>query len=694
MNRFRFGLVLCLLLGCAPATNTGSPIIQKGEANVQSQFESEEFVLPLSGEWLYFPDHIIFPNDFPTVKESRDQKYFVVPGVWTKPFSLWGFLAGDGYATFHLTVVHGLKDEPLSLFIPEMETAYTLFIDGKKVSQNGVVATDYRVGKPQYKPQIVDFIPKSDETNILLQISNFHHRKGGPGQIIQLGRTSVIHHNFENQILRDMLLCGSIFFMGIYHLFLYFHRKKDSYTYWFAITCLLVALRVFITGNKYMVHLVPNLPWELHLKLSYLSFFLIPPIFGKYMFLLFRKYFSKSVFDILFYTSIAFSFLVFITRSSFYTYLMIPYQIFTICALLYAVYVLIRANKDSLPGSRIFLFSFVLFFFSVANDMLVNNLVYHGSLLVQYGIFTMFFFQAVFIARSFSKGFVDAENFAKELSKNNKDLQSIQSQLTNLNEKLEVRVSEKTTELQSKLNQIGKDLKLAKTIIGNLIKSPDLSPYLKLDVLYKPYAEVGGDIYFIKRIQDFYYRIFLADATGHGLQAALYTMMIHSEFERVSEVAMRPNDLLFYMNQHFYDKNADLQIYFPAVVVDFDFNQYSLRYSGAGVQTQVIHKKNGETVYLENTGPIIGILEHYRFGIYESKLEPGDRIFLFTDGIFEELNETDGSAALDELFSYFEKTKTLEFEEIIPYLKTELFSRMEKNHWKDDATILVLEVCG
>ncbi|TGL88698.1 serine/threonine protein phosphatase [Leptospira congkakensis] len=691
MNFRLFGIVWCLaLVSCVP--KEVPPKVEKGVLSAESYLRDQTKTIELVGEWEYYPGLLISPTELTSLETIREPNFFKVPGVWSDSFINRGFLAGDGYATFTVEILHGQKGIPLSLKVPEMETAYNLFVDGVRLTSNGIVSASYQTGKPEYRPRIVDFFPKENQTSIVLQISNYHHRKGGPAQVITIGNTSEIHHQYESAILRDMLLVGSILFMGIYHVFLYWNRKKDPFTFWFALTCVLVALRVFITGNKYLVQIFPNLPWELHLKLSYLSFFLIIPIFSKYVYLLFKPYFSRLFYELIRYFGFAFCFIVLVTRSSFYTYLMVPFQIFTLIGVIYTFFVIIRAIRDSSPGSILFLVSFTIFIASFINDVLVNNLVIYGPLTIHFGIFTMFLVQSVYIARNFSKGFVEAENLAIELSDKNKTLQKVQNQLTDLNERLETRVKDKTEELQGKLDQIGKDMKLAKSIIQNVTKLPELEPNLKVDILYKPIAEVGGDIYFIKRIQDFYYRFFLGDATGHGLQAALYSMMIQSEFERVSAVAMRPNDLLFYMNQHFYDKNADLQIYFPALVLDFDFHQGIFRYAGGGVQNQIHMKKDGTTTMLENTGPIIGILEHYRYGIFESKVESGDRLFLFTDGLFEELNESDGVQAWGDLLEVIKNTVKLPFEEVVPSIKTMLFQRMNKSYWKDDSTLICIEI--
>jgi len=94
------------------------------------------------------------------------------------------------------------------------------------------------------------------------------------------------------------------------------------------------------------------------------------------------------------------------------------------------------------------------------------------------------------------------------------------------NEKLKVL----NNTLAVKNNKIFRDLKLAKKIQENMINfQKDVFPAINIEVFFNPLNEVGGDIFDIYKRNEKNYRIFLADATGHGIQAALMTMIIKSE---------------------------------------------------------------------------------------------------------------------------------------------------------------------
>lgn len=73
-------------------------------------------------------------------------------------------------------------------------------------------------------------------------------------------------------------------------------------------------------------------------------------------------------------------------------------------------------------------------------------------------------------------------------------------------------------------------------------------------------------------------------------------------------------------------------------------------------------------------------------------MESGDRIFLFTDGLFEELNESDGAQAWADLLDIIQKTGTLTFTDVLPTIQNMLFQKLNKPQWKDDSTLILIEI--
>ena len=129
---------------------------------------------------------------------------------------------------------------------------------------------------------------------LIFQVSNFHHRRGGLWEIIQLGREKDLLKAQQKRLSFDLFLCGSILIMALYHLGLYSVRKKDRSSLYFSIFCFLIALRLLTTGGRYLILLFPDMSYGLMIKLEYLSFYLAVPAFGLFLESIFPK-FSKRI---------------------------------------------------------------------------------------------------------------------------------------------------------------------------------------------------------------------------------------------------------------------------------------------------------------------------------------------------------------------------------------------------------------
>lgn len=222
---------------------------------------------------------------------------------------------------------------------------------------------------------------------------------------------------------------------------------------------------------------------------------------------------------------------------------------------------------------------------------------------------------------------------------------SIAIENANLYKNLEKRVAERTRELHSayeKLNQshneMKKDLILAKNVQQNILPTNiDKMDSCNFIINFLPMMEVGGDIYDITVLKNDNIRIFVADATGHGVQAALVTMIIKEEYERLKHSYDKPSEVLNVLNKQFINSYENLEMYFTCIIVDIDRANQTIRYSSAGHAPQLL-VGNTNINYLKPTGSIVGSIEDMTYKIAEISYEIGDKLILFTDGLFEEFD--------------------------------------------------------
>ncbi len=238
---------------------------------------------------------------------------------------------------------------------------------------------------------------------------------------------------------------------------------------------------------------------------------------------------------------------------------------------------------------------------------------------------------------------------------------------------------------------ITKDLQLARNIQKSVI-SNDLNAIddIKIHVCFQPMIEVGGDIYDIFKLKDKVYRIFIADATGHGIQASLTTMLIKAEYDKIKIFEISPNIVLKIFNNVFCDNYHTLNVFFTCAILDIDLERNEIRYSSAGNPRQFLIRDN-LLFNLSSSGTMVGVLKNMEYQIVTAEFVPGSKILLFTDGIFEEFSEDEVMYDLDKLFSAIEKSRTKPVSDIVNNIMSDVKQWMGNTPVNDDITLIGIE---
>ncbi|HMZ59861.1 MAG TPA: SpoIIE family protein phosphatase, partial [Leptospiraceae bacterium] len=201
---------------------------------------------------------------------------------------------------------------------------------------------------------------------------------------------------------------------------------------------------------------------------------------------------------------------------------------------------------------------------------------------------------------------------------------------------LEEKVQERTAELNATLKLIQRDLALAEKIQSTALHS-DLSLFknLEIAVRYIPMTEVGGDFYSISPLEK-KVRVFLADATGHGVQAALIVMAIQGIYEGIKNFALPVNEVLDIFNREFVRRYGTINSYLSCVLMDIDTENERLMFASAGHPPGLLVRSDRQIQLLERTGSLIGVRSNSIYTMDEFVFQKNEKIYVFTDGIFEE----------------------------------------------------------
>ncbi len=192
-------------------------------------------------------------------------------------------------------------------------------------------------------------------------------------------------------------------------------------------------------------------------------------------------------------------------------------------------------------------------------------------------------------------------------------------------------------ELVKKKNARKATLDIAQDLQDHLLRTKRIKD-INMSIIYEPTESVGGDVYDICKISDNHVRMFLADATGHGIQASLFAILIKTEYDNI-KYSTTTEEVFETLNRLFFTRYKEVITFFTSIVVDVFLNERIIKYSSAGHPTQYAII-DGEVKDLPVTQMMVSILEEdYESTAYTFEYKNDYKIILFTDGLFEIKNE-------------------------------------------------------
>jgi len=160
---------------------------------------------------------------------------------------------------------------------------------------------------------------------------------------------------------------------------------------------------------------------------------------------------------------------------------------------------------------------------------------------------------------------------------------------------------------------------------------------LSIAARYVPMSEVAGDFYDFLVDGDERLGILIADVSGHGVPAALIASMVKVAFAAQSQYIADPVRVLTGLNLALSGKFEDH--YVTAAYVFVDTANFTMRYAGAAHPPLMLASRSIEHVrMIEENGTMLGLFPEAPYTAAQIRLQPGDRVLLYTDGVFEAMS--------------------------------------------------------
>jgi len=329
-----------------------------------------------------------------------------------------------------------------------------------------------------------------------------------------------------------------------------------------------------------------------------------------------------------------------------------------------------------------------------------------------------------FLVRSYEKAFSDIMLFTvlyvvisllmkylvvNKLSSVNTSLHRITS--GNLEEKVDVRSHTEYEELSNDINQtvtalkgyidaaekrMEEELKLAAAIQESAL--PRVFTFAKknfeLYALMDPARQVGGDFYDFFFIDQDRLALVIADVSGKGIPAALFMMRSKTAIKNLARTGHTPSELLMGVNNLLCEGN-DAEMFVTVWIGIVDLRTGNVQCANAGHEYPMLMRKGEQYEVLKDRhGLVLAAMEDARFKQYEIQLSPGDRLFVYTDGVPEAINESEEQYGLERLAEQLNRDHSISQEQLLHNVRDDISRFAGSAEQFDDITMLGFNFFG
>ena len=240
--------------------------------------------------------------------------------------------------------------------------------------------------------------------------------------------------------------------------------------------------------------------------------------------------------------------------------------------------------------------------------------------------------------------------------------------------------------------RIDKELEYAKQIQlsalpTNFPKGEDYNIYAQMIAA----KEVGGDFYDFYKLNDTTVAFLAADVSGKGIPAAMFMMTAKTIIKDLAESGMPVNEIFTRANEKLCENNES-GMFVTAWMGILDLTTGQMQFANAGHNPPLLKRANGDFEYLKTrAGFVLAGMEGVRYRAGELMMYPGDRLFLYTDGVPEATNAENKLYGEDRLLTFMNQNASAEAIEFLPALKANIDEFVGEAPQFDDITMLMFD---
>lgn len=249
-------------------------------------------------------------------------------------------------------------------------------------------------------------------------------------------------------------------------------------------------------------------------------------------------------------------------------------------------------------------------------------------------------------------------------------------------------------ELRSKQHQLEAELHSAAQYIRSLLPAPgSVASELRMAWQYRPSLALGGDLFNIGRWQDASIFFYILDASGHGvspaLRAASLSTFLRPENLQRYMTSNDPADILMEANRQY--PLTEEGSYFTLWIGSLNLSNRTLQYATAGHGGAVLQRRDGAIEWLKSPQLPLGFAPETIYTAHTVTLQPGDRLVLMSDGIYEAPAPTGEVWGTERLATSLATLQSTPLADALPALMAEAERWHGAPVFPDDAALFGME---
>ena len=258
-----------------------------------------------------------------------------------------------------------------------------------------------------------------------------------------------------------------------------------------------------------------------------------------------------------------------------------------------------------------------------------------------------------------------------------------------------IRALEEKHQAETERQRIGTELSMASRIQNSMLPHTAFPDRHEFDIYASmdPAKEIGGDFYDYFLIDDDHLCMVMADVSGKGIPAALFMMVSKVILQSCAMLGRAPADILTKTNDAISSDNK-VDMFVTVWLGILEISTGRLTAANAGHEYPVLMKNGKFELLKDKHGFVIGGLEGMKYKEYEIQLAPGDKIFLYTDGVPEATDTDDQMFGTERMLAALNEAPERTPKQILENVRCAVDSFVREAEQFDDLTMLCMEYRG